>query len=142
MGRNFRVLVTAVMLCLIVPVPTLADDKVTLLEPSSNWFASLENGSCRLARNFGSGASEHRLVFEQWGPSKGFGLIVAGPATEKFSSGSKTDLVFYDGYRPREIRPVKGKLEKYGTSLTEIAVGSKSTRENRLNTKEAEEEAE
>lgn len=133
-----RTVSLASLCCLFMAGPAVAsDDKTTTLEPSSNWHASLEDGRCRLARTFGKGASEHLLVFEQWGPSSRFGLTVAGPATMKFSSGSKTDLTFFDGQEPREIRPVKSRFDKYGTLLTELNAGIEAKEPEPRNWQEA-----
>lgn len=123
-------------------LPASASEKAVVLEPSSNWYAKLENGSCRLARTFGEGAGEHMLVFEQWGPSSRFGLTIAGPEAAKFSSGSRTDLTFFDEHEAREIRPIKGKLDGFGTSLTEINAGMMPYEIDWSNSKEEEERAE
>lgn len=133
-----RRIVTALTVALVGlhTAPASADSRSTILEPSSNWYATLEDGSCRLARRFGERSTEHLLVFEQWGPSSEFGLIVAGPTAARFSDGRKTQLVFFDGQSPREIRPVKNDLDDYGSSLTELAAGLSSTPENWLSREE------
>ena len=65
-----------------------------VLQPSSRWHASYEDGVCRLARMFEAQNSTHALIFEQTGPSSNFNLTLTGEEFSEFSQNREVRLGF------------------------------------------------
>lgn len=83
--------IASLVLGALVACPAAAQDKATLvLQPSSQWQLDMGEHRCRLARTFGTGASETLFYIEQFNPSARFSYGVAGPSlndlriTDKF----------------------------------------------------------
>jgi hypothetical protein len=65
---------------------------VVVLKPSSPWAMNYAEDSCHLAREFGEGEEKVTAEFRQFGPSKGFVLVLAGKSLERYR-GRKNPLV-------------------------------------------------
>jgi len=85
-----------------VVAPTLAaaeSDGPIVLEPSSAWRASYEEGRCRLMRTFAAPSGAHALVLEQRAPGAKFNLILTGPALSGIKESGDVRIAFGpDGY--------------------------------------------
>lgn len=89
MGERLRSLTKAMAIgsALALASPALAEDvyprdvakQATKLQPISAWNLDYGEDSCRLTRIFGSEETTHILAIEQFSPSRGFRIIVAGP---------------------------------------------------------------
>lgn len=94
-----------------------------VLQPSSQWNVDFAPDSCRLVRLFGEGENQHYLAFQQYSPTKGFGLTVAGPGFKKFRSLGKTMLNFHDAQAPRETTPFTGTIGEFGPGVIYANLG-------------------
>ncbi len=83
-----------------------------VLGPSSPWNVDYAPDSCRLVRLFGEGEDQHYLAFQQYSPSKVFGLTVAGPGFKKFRSLEKTMINFHEAQAEEEPVQPEGEPPK------------------------------
>lgn len=111
-----RVIMTlALMSAALTAAPVSAE--VVEIAPSSPWNVDFAENKCRLARLFGEGENRHLIFFEQYWPATSFGLTLAGPAFDRFRSGQRTDLNFFDGQEPQRTKPFTGTVEGYGSGV-------------------------
>lgn len=75
-------------------VATAQSDSRIVLEPSSGWQASYDNGLCRLTRVFAADSGLHALVLEQRAPGAKFNLIATGPALSGIAESSSVRVDF------------------------------------------------
>ncbi|MEE4339096.1 energy transducer TonB [Erythrobacter sp.] len=94
-----------------------AGAEVVDIAPSSAWNVDFADDKCRLARLFGEGENRHLVFFEQYWPSEGFGLTVAGPSFDRFRSRRRTELSFFDGQDPQRTEPFTGKVAGFGPGV-------------------------
>ena len=69
----------------------------TVLEPTSPWQASYEDGRCRLTRVFAAPSGFHALVLEQRAPSAKFNLVLTGPALSGIKENADVRISFGPG---------------------------------------------
>lgn len=93
------------------------NDGAVFLTPSSPWNVDYAEQKCRLARVFGEGENRHLLFFEQAAPAAWFGLSVAGPALDRFSSSRPIMVQFGQAQKPFKTEPFFGKIETFGTAI-------------------------
>ena len=98
-----------------IGVPVSAE--VVEIAASSPWNVDFADEKCRLTRLFGEGANRHVVLFEQYWPSDGFGLTVAGPAYARFRSRQPTELGFFDGQERRRTEPFTGTVDGFGSGV-------------------------
>jgi TonB family protein len=94
-----------------------------VLKPSSQWNVDYAVDSCRLVRLFGEGEDQHYLAFQQYSPSKVFGLTIAGPGFKKFRSLEKTMVNFSEAQAPRESLPFTGTIGEFGPGVIYVNFG-------------------
>lgn len=91
--------------------PTFAaakSESSIVLEPSSPWQASYEEGRCRLTRIFAADSGLHALVLEQRAPGAKFNLIVTGPALADIAESGTVRVDFSPDGPSSEHPVVKG----------------------------------
>jgi TonB family protein len=93
------------------------NDGEILLEPSSAWNATYDEGRCRLSRMFGAVDGQHALVFEQSAPGSSFNMSVAGPATSAINGGLNLQLAFGPGGPATDQVIVKERNPEFGSVL-------------------------
>jgi len=91
--------------------------ELATLKPAGPWNLDVGENRCRLNRLFGEPGNQHLLAFEQYYPSDGAGLIMAGPAFKDFSSGAPTELKLYEGQTPLISAPFTGTVEEFGSAV-------------------------
>jgi TonB family protein len=110
------VLVTCLVAAALAPARARAQDAgAIVLEPTSSWNASHEDGKCRLSRMFGAAGQQHALVFEQAAPDARFHMSVAGPSLADITAGRKLRLAFGPGRSESEQEIVKQRNAEFGT---------------------------
>jgi hypothetical protein len=97
--------------------------ELVVLEPSSPWALDYADDSCRLGRVFGEGSDAHAIFFEQFGPSSGFALTVAGQHMRNFRSERRTPLKFGDSLPEQITEPQTGKLGSFGPAVIYSEIG-------------------
>jgi TonB family protein len=102
-------------LALTAASPLHAEPRV--LAPYGPWNVDFGEDSCRLQRLFGTAEDKHALVFQQYWPSNGAGLTLAGSAVAKFQDGEYTDLKFLEGQRPMAQTALTGTLGDVGRAV-------------------------
>lgn len=94
-----------------------AQAEPVVLKPSGPWNADFGVDSCRLVRLFGAGEDKHYLAFQQYWPSDGAGLTVAGPAYKKFRSLERTQVRFFEAQEPLRATPFTGTVKDFGAGV-------------------------
>ena len=93
--------IASLVLGALVACPAAAQDKATLvLQPSSQWQLDMGEHRCRLARTFGTGASETLFYIEQFNPSAKFKWAIAGAPLDGLF---KDELKVRDSAREVEV---------------------------------------
>lgn len=111
-----RLILTIAGLAVLV-MPSVAAAKEVALTPSSQWHADYADKRCRLARTFGKGDDLTYLMFNRYGPSRTFQMIVAGrPIKRFFTIGGTVDVnvkfQFGPGEEVQETGVMEGTLGK------------------------------
>jgi TonB family protein len=96
--------------------PSVSAKRVDL-EPSGKWNVDFGIEKCRLARYFGEGDDRHLLMFDQYGPSEGFGMTASGPAFERFQSRKRTSLSFAADGEAMRTEPYAGSVDGVGGAV-------------------------
>jgi TonB family protein len=109
------VLALAAISTALLPTPVFAETVV--LKPSGPWNVDFGETKCRLNRLFGQTGNQHLLAFEQYYPSSGTGLFIAGPAFTKFGSGKQTELSLIEAEPPLKYQPFTGTVDDFGTAV-------------------------
>lgn len=102
---------------LALTAPLVAAEAPVELSPSSKWNVDFAVDKCNLIRTFGEGENQHFLSFQQYSPSRGAGLTVAGPAFKRFRSRAVTDLRFFESQTPHRTKPFTGTIDGFGTGV-------------------------
>lgn len=101
-----------------IAAPAIADDDNVILEPTSPWHASYNDGLCRLGRMFDLDGQEHLLVIDQRWPSEEFDITAAGPSLSELKTNSDTQLIFADDTQLRSNAPaVRQQIDKWGAAI-------------------------
>lgn len=112
------ILVGGLLATALVPVGARAEQAgAIVLEPSSAWNATYEDGRCRLSRMFGSEGQQHALVFEQTAPEARFFMSVAGPAMAAINDGLPLRLAFGPGGAESDQTVAKERNPEFGAVL-------------------------
>ena len=122
--------IASLVLGALVASPAAAKDKATLvLQPSSQWQLDMGEHRCRLARTFGTGASETLFYIEQFNPSDHFSWAVAGPPLDDLDIASKyqrsvtdrtLDVQFGPAVPSWEMNYRDASLGKFGNAVMEF----------------------
>lgn len=98
--------------------PALADDSRSItLVPNSKWHLDFAQDKCRLVRTFTEGEHQYYLKIEQYGPSSGFGLTIAGPAMQQAAQSRRISIQFGAFAKSADVRPFVGKVDGFGSGL-------------------------
>lgn len=100
--------------------PAWADDEnaAVVLEPTSPWHVSYNDGLCRLGRMFDHDGREHLLVIDQRWPSAEFDITAAGPGLSELKTNDETELVFADDTQLRSTAPaVSQQIGEWGAAI-------------------------
>lgn len=112
-----------------VSTPAAADERQTVLEPSSRWHVDFAPNKCRLGRGFGDAENLHLLFLDQHYPSSQAAMTLSGPSFQRFKSRASTSLFYSSDQEPKDTKPFKGDLGKYGPALVFSAVSFKTETE-------------
>jgi TonB family protein len=114
MGRT--ILALAPLAATLAPAAARAQDaEAIVLEPSSPWNATYDDGRCRLARMFVAGGQQHALVFEQAAPEARFNMSVAGPGLTEIDGDQPLQLAFGPDGATSDQESVKEASPEFGT---------------------------
>lgn len=109
-----------------------------VLKPYGPWNVDFGEDSCRLQRLFGTAEDKHALVFQQYWPSDGTGLTLAGPAFAKFRASEYTDLKFLEDQRSMAMKALTGTFGDIGDAVifANVRLDREVDRPNREDTAE------
>lgn len=88
-----------------------------VLKPASAWNLDIGENRCRLNRLFGEEGNQHLLALEQYYPSEGAGVFIAGPGLKPFRSGAPTQLRLFAEQTPLTSSPFTGTAEGFGPAV-------------------------
>lgn len=94
-----------------------AHAKPVVLKPATNWNVDYGDEVCALTRIFGEGKNRHLLTLRQYWPSGEAGVIVAGPAFQKFANFEKTRFRVSPEDAERIVLTMKGSAGSFGPAV-------------------------
>lgn len=110
-----RTIIALAMLASVTAAPLRAETVV--LKPAGAWNLDIAENRCRLNRLFGEEGNQHLLTLEQFYPSEGAGLFIAGPGMKPFRSGAPTQLRLFAAQPPLTSSPFTGTVDGFGPAV-------------------------
>lgn len=117
MTSRLSLCLAALSVCWAAAGPASAADEPLVLQPAAQWSVDFGAERCRLARPFGPEDNRHVMFIQQWAPSGGFSLTVAGPSFKRFRSQRATYVRFSADGSERETTPFVGNSQMFGKAV-------------------------